>query len=168
MLSVLKKIFSGIGKVLGFRFSIPLLVLLIVLSLAALATIDFARKRPEVFGLIKGPSIIQQEEEELVRKVGELIELPMDEKPSVATVTEPEKLGNQPFFVKAKSGDKVLIFTNAKKVVLYRPSENRIVEVGAVNIGQEAATEEEVLESSPTPEPTQTPAPVPTEEATGE
>ena len=69
--------------------------------------------------------------------MGKLLALPSDEKPTVATITDVEKLKEQVFFKNAMNNDKVLIYTKAKKAILYRPSENKIVEVGAVNINQQ-------------------------------
>ena len=118
------------------------------------------RYRPEVLGLSKGQVQVQQEVDNLVEEVGKLIALPEDEKPTVATVTDVGAVKDQPFFAKAQNGDRVLIYTNARKAILYRPSENRILEVGLVNIKQQdegavegESTEEEAEESpSPTPE----------------
>jgi hypothetical protein len=84
----------------------------------------------------------QDEAREWVAAVGRLIVLP-DELPIIATVADPTKLTGQPFFQNAKKGDKVLIFNEARKAVLYNPSEDRIVDVAPLNIGQ----------SSPTPTP---------------
>ena len=88
----------------------------------------------------------------------------LDEKPTVATITDIEKVKDQPFFKNAKNGDRVLIFTNAKKAILYRPTEKRIIEVGAVNINQASPTpageptpEGETPAASATPEVTSTP-----------
>src|SRR3990170_2816002 len=49
-----------------------------------------------------------------------------------ATITSVylSKLDDQPFFAKAKVGDKVLLFTQAKKAILYDPIGNVVVEVG--------------------------------------
>ncbi len=70
-----------------------------------------------------------------------------DEQPTVATVTDPEKLQSQEFFRQAKAGYKVLIFTAAKKAVLYDPVGNRIVEVGPLQTNDKpeetTATDEE-------------------------
>jgi len=75
----------------------------------------------------------EQEIAALILKVGELIILPEGESPTVATVTNPELLRNQPFFANAKNGDKVLIYTRARKAILYNPASNKIVEVAPIN-----------------------------------
>ncbi len=77
----------------------------------------------------------QKEVANLVETVSKLILLPANENPTVATVTDPAPLSNQPFFANAKTGDKVLIYTSAKKAILYSPDENKIVEVAPINIG---------------------------------
>ncbi len=83
----------------------------------------------------------QEEVKRLVGDVGKLIELPNGEEPTVATITDIEKLKNQPFFQKAKNGDKVLIYTNAKKAILYDPNAHKILDVAPVNIGSSSARE---------------------------
>ena len=139
--------------------------LLAVLAIAG-ATVYAVRQKPEIFGLSKGSAQVQAEIDALVAEVGNLIALPSDEKPTIATVTDVEKVKDQPFFRNAKNGDKVLIYTNARKAILYRPSEKRIIEVGAVNINQEATptpSSEEGAEEEVTPTPTPTPEETPTE-----
>ena len=51
----------------------------------------------------------------------------------MATVSDPEKLKDQPFFAKAQKGDKVLIYSNSQKAILYSPTEDKIVEVAPIN-----------------------------------
>ncbi len=65
----------------------------------------------------------------LVSAVGKLIVLPEGEAPTVATVSDPEKLKGQVFFANAKKGDKVLLYANARKAIMYSPDQNKIVEV---------------------------------------
>lgn len=82
------------------------------------------------------PQAAQDEAKKLVAEVGRLIILPTNEQPTVATVTDPDRLRDQPFFANTKKGDKVLIYTNAKKAILYNPTERKIVEVAPITIGQ--------------------------------
>ena len=82
--------------------------------------------------------ISQQEVADLVTKVGNLYGgLPKDETPTVATVADPTALNSQPFFANAQKGDKVLIYNQARKAILYNPTENKIVEVAPINIGDQ-------------------------------
>lgn len=82
---------------------------------------------------------VQEEIKKIVAEVGKLIELPTGEDPTVATVTDITKLQDQPFFAKAKNGDKVLIYTNAKKAILYDPKEKKVLDVAPINIGSASA-----------------------------
>lgn len=87
--------------------------------------------------LLQNPTEAAKEEAKaLIAKVSELIELPANEEPTVATVSDKNKIKDQPFFQKAENGDKVLIFTQWKKAILYRPSTNKIIEVAPINLGQ--------------------------------
>src|SRR3989344_791488 len=76
----------------------------------------------------------QEETQKLLANVSALIVLPEGETPTIATVADPELLKEQPFFANAKTGDQVLIYTNARKAILYNPENNRIVEVAPINI----------------------------------
>lgn len=78
----------------------------------------------------------QNEQKKLIERVGRLIALPQGEQPTIATVSDIEKLKGQPFFASAKNGDKVLIYNNAKKAILYDPIADKIVEVGPVEASQ--------------------------------
>ena len=81
----------------------------------------------------------QQDASELVAAVGKLIVLPEGETPTVATVSDPDRLRDQPFFAKAKQGDKVLLYPNAKKAYLYDPVAGRLLEVAPINFGADSA-----------------------------
>ncbi len=75
----------------------------------------------------------QAEVKSLVAKVGKIMILPEGETPTIATVSDPEALRDQAFFVDAKKGDKVLIYSNAKKAILFDPSTNKIVNIAPLN-----------------------------------
>jgi hypothetical protein len=119
------------------------LIIVIVLITAVSGTIYLARTRPELLGINTTNESTDEvsEVERLVTEVGQIIALP-DELPTVATVTDAELTKEQPFFANAQNGDRVLIYSSAKKAYLYRPSEKRIIEVGVVNIDQQEANQE--------------------------
>lgn len=76
----------------------------------------------------------QTETGQLVSKVGKLVNLPSGETPTVATVNDATKLKTQPFFADAKNGDKVLIYNNSSKAILYRPSTDKIIQFSNLRI----------------------------------
>ncbi len=78
-----------------------------------------------------------QQEKELagiVREIGKVVYLPTDELPTLATVSDPEKLKDQPFFAKAAVGDKVLVYPTSRKAILWRPSTKKIIEISGINL----------------------------------
>ncbi len=70
---------------------------------------------------------------ELLERVGALVVLPSDEEPTIATVTDLTELQKQEFFYRAKVGDKVIVYPEAGKAILYSPTENKIVEMAPLN-----------------------------------
>lgn len=77
----------------------------------------------------------QKEVADLVGKIGKLVVLPAGETPTVATVSDPAALKDQAFFSQATKGDKVLIYAQAKKAILYSVSLNKVIDVAPLNIG---------------------------------
>jgi hypothetical protein len=93
----------------------------------------------------------QSENKQLVDKISVFMILPEGEEPTIATVSDREKLSEKDFFKKSENGDKILIYTEAKKAILYRPSLNKVIEVAPLlmdqkttetNIGED---EEEII-----------------------
>lgn len=70
------------------------------------------------------------EVDQILAKIENVLELPKTEVPSLATVTDPSKLKNQAFFAAAEVGDRVLLYTEAGRAVLYRPKTGKVIEVG--------------------------------------
>jgi hypothetical protein len=102
---------------------------------------DALKKNPE--------KVAQDEAKQIVAKLGQLALLPQGEEPTVATVTEPDKLKNQPFFIRAEKGDKLLIYNAAGKAYLYRPSIGKIIDATSFNPNQVEQVQKQ-------PEPAQT------------
>ncbi len=108
-----------------------------LLIVTALPTYYFYHQYQKSQKLLKNPTEAAKEEvKALIAKVGSLIELPTNEEPTIATVSDKEKVKDQPFFAKSENGDKVLIYTQGRKAILFRPSSNKIIEVAPINLGQ--------------------------------
>lgn len=130
-------------------FIVSILLFVVALSLA----IYFYNQYRSTQKLLKDPTLVAQEEiKTVIKEVGKLIELPKNEQPTLATVSDKTKLESQSFFKNAENGDKVLLYTNAKKAILYRPSINKIIEVSSINIGPNPTSSPNI---STTPSPTQ-------------
>ena len=114
--------------------------ILVVLLLGAVSAAYYFYSRAEA--LADPQAVALKEANELVLEVGKLISLPEGETPTVATVTDPEALKDQPFFANAKAGDKVLLYSTARKAYLYDPVAHKLIDVAPLNIGERAASEE--------------------------
>ena len=82
----------------------------------------------------------------LVKKVSKIMMIP-DEKPVIANINQAEELmKEQDFYVGSKNGDYLIVFTGAKKAIIYREDENKIINVGPVVMDQEKPNTTETKE----------------------
>ncbi len=128
---------------LSSKILLPILavVLLVAGGSAVYFYGGYVKARKEVASLKENPQQAAQEStQDLIAEVAKLIVLPTDEMPTVATVSDLSRLKNQPFFAHATVGDKVLIYTKAKKAILYNPPSGKIIEVAPLNLGDTQAS----------------------------
>jgi len=130
-MSSITKVMKNMKK----KFKIILLVFGVVIFLLAIGSAGYFYCQYQKVAKNDGAREIKQ----LVDTLSQFIELP-DEEPTLATVTDKTKLGNQPFFQNAQDGDKVLIFPSVQKAILYRPSTRKIIDIAPVNIETENFT----------------------------
>ena len=107
----------------------------------------------------KSTAADQKEIEALVAKVGRLMILPKDEIPQVAEINNATLAAKeQPFYVDAKNGDKLLVYLSLRKAIIYSPSRNLIVNVGPIYLDEDAAAAESVQPvAAPEPAPADAP-----------
>ena len=127
--------------------------------------------KKEVSELKNDPAVQAKEEvKTLVRKLSALVVLPEGEDPVVATVTDKDKLADQPAFAKAENGDKLVIYGQAGRAYLFDPNNSKLKDIIPVNIGDQGqvagATKDAKAKVTPTQKATPTPTPTatPTEE----
>ena len=103
---------------------VAVLVAVTVVFILASAWLLFDRQTRENIG---GPEPVGEEIRKMVERAASHAMFPEGEEPTVATVVDPAKLAGQEFFRRARVGDAVLVFRNAKMVILYNPESDRIV-----------------------------------------
>lgn len=74
----------------------------------------------------------EKEASSLVEMISSHYLFPVNESPTIATVSDPEALKTGSPFIGAMKGDKVFIFSQTGKAILYRPSIDKIVEIVSV------------------------------------
>lgn len=125
--------------------NLKLIIAVIIVALLVLAGVGYSvyqkgqQQQSANLSADAAQRVAREEVRKLVAEVGKLIDLPPGEDPTVATVTDVTKLKDQPFFQKAKNGDKVLIYTQARKAYLYDPAAKKIIDVAPINIGTGSA-----------------------------
>jgi hypothetical protein len=117
-----------------FTTRVNFVVTLTLVGAAALFAVLYFHSRAELGRMRQNsPANAANEVNALVKKISMHMALP-SEKPTIATVENTKKLTNQTFFKNARNGDKVLMYTQNKKAILYRPSEDKIIEVAYLNV----------------------------------
>jgi hypothetical protein len=145
-----------------FKILLTIILIFVVAVLVGGGIFYYARGNKQA---TIGASEASDEARQLVAIVGKVYDLPSGEVPTIATVSDVSKLSGQEFFKRAQNGDKVLIYTKAKKAILYRPSTNKIIEVGPVNINNEPEAEGDAKASTQSASPEQKDKAAPSESA---
>jgi cytoskeletal protein RodZ len=122
----------------GLFIAVIIIVFLGVIGFFIKRTSDLQKENAK---LSNPTEVARSQQEETITAVGQIAEVPQDEEPTVATVSDLSKLSGQAFFKNAQVGDSVLVYTKAKVAYLYRPSTNKIVNIAPLTLGDEAITE---------------------------
>ncbi len=113
---------------------------------------SYRQARAEVVRLssLKGQQeVVRQEADVLLEQVRAHLVLPEDEEPTIATISDVEVLAEQqPFFEGAQNGDKVLVYVQARKAIIYSPERDVVVNVGAVIVDESPVAQDELDEAT--------------------
>ena len=94
----------------------------------------------------------EKEIKSLVTKVSKLINVP-DETPVIATIIKADQLiAEQKFYAGSKDGDYLMVFPTAQKAIIYRESENKLINVGPIVVdpaAQQASSTPAAVEKAP-------------------
>lgn len=111
---------------------------LLIVSLAAFGWSFWSYQNVKKdLAILKDPQLAselsQKETSELIGKLSKLMVVPADRDPVVAVINDVEMLAaTQDFYVPAHNGDKLIMFQDSRKAVIYDEDDNRIVNVGPI------------------------------------
>lgn len=130
-----------------------LLLAVLILILAGLPSYYFYNQYQKAQALLQNPNLtVSQQEQDLVAKVGNLMVLPSNESPTIASVKDKTQLPDIPLFANVQNGDQILIYQKAQKAIVYRPSINKIIEVSPINLNSNSQTPVPTVQAqSPSP-----------------
>lgn len=81
----------------------------------------------------------QREAVNLAYRISDTVAVPAGEIPGLATVTDVSKLNRGGVLAGAENGDKLLLFYESGRVVVYRPSIHKVISVGPMILDASAA-----------------------------
>lgn len=105
-----------------------LLALLVVVAILIAVGLFWRRTRTAT-----KPSATPTSAAEIVSHLKTMADLP-DEAPTLAVVSDLAALPHESFFARAASGDRLLIFSNSKQALLWRPSSDKIIQFAPVTV----------------------------------
>lgn len=123
------------------KFLIVTVILLVSIPLILFLIKMFALRPTQEQVAQKEYKQAKEQAQVLSESVAKQTEVPQDETPNVATITDVTHLQNQDFFKEAQNGDKILIYEKQKIIVLYRPNQDRVIATAPVLFNQKPENE---------------------------
>ncbi|MEI7480265.1 MAG: hypothetical protein WCJ59_01435 [bacterium] len=124
---------KGIFRKIGAK-KISLIILVLIAVGGVWGTTHFYNKYKSL--TVDATAESMKETQRLVSELGKIMELPKGETPTVATISDKEKLKGQAFFTMAENGDVLFAYTASMKAILFRPSTSKIINVAPISINQ--------------------------------
>lgn len=137
---------SRSARPLPWRLAVEALLVLIIVALSFWIhslTQDKHDLQAKITAFNANPqATVEKQSQDIITKVGALMQLPQGETPTVANVSDAAAAKKQSaFFANAQNGDKVLMYAKAGEAILYRPSTNHIVLVAPLTFNQAGTTQ---------------------------
>jgi uncharacterized protein HemX len=129
----------------GNKLGLFILILIAIIAIAGFVWsfkkyVDTKKQLTAVTSVEGQQEMAKQEVQKLLEKVGKLIILPADEEPTVATIADVDALKKeQSFYADAQNGNKVLIYMQAKKAIIYDEERNILINVGPIFMNENIA-----------------------------
>lgn len=130
-----KQMKVGVSKFGFFNLKKVMVFLPMVVALVLAGFFYFKWQELKQDGVEMTQEEARKEIGEIVKKIGRLVLLPEGEIPVLVKIEDKDKISkNQNFFEKTENGDMMLVYKEAKKAYLYRPSEDKLINMAPVDI----------------------------------
>lgn len=119
----------------GMNWTLPALLIIVIIGFAwSFYSYSQAKQKLAVLTDPKQANELNAKQtEELLAKVSKLVVLPNEKNPVVATINDVETLAaTQDFYKDASNGQKLIIFTLARRAVIYDEAANKLINVGPI------------------------------------
>jgi len=115
---------KSIGRRQIFVYGFFGLVIALLMAYAIYTTIQYQ-------ALKKNPAVTNEDtNKRILTSLGKILKLPDDESPQVAAVEDKSKLGSDVFFKDVENGDFLVVYSKARRIIVYRESNNQIINQG--------------------------------------
>lgn len=113
-----------------------IIVILVLLLFVAAGTAGLLFVKYKQIADIKPGS----ERQRIIAKLQPVIELP-NEQPNLSTVLDTTKLTNPTLKQRARNGDVLIIYKSAKRLIIYRPSSDKVVDMLTIQKQSDGSSE---------------------------
>lgn len=119
----------------------------VIIVAASVGVSIFAVKKYQ--DIKKNPtSAVTETNKTLLDKLGKILQLPTGEEPQIASVSDKTKLANDPFFKDAENGDSLIIYSKARRIIIYRESVNKVINQGPFTINTQGKVKIAILNAT--------------------
>jgi hypothetical protein len=143
-----------------------LIIVTIAIIAAVLVVVTLSRKKDQSTiansdSQVQDSDLSEKEIAEIIKDIKDIILVPEDEEPLVATVLNAAELrAQQPFYGDVQDGDILLIYQSKQKAILFNPVQKKIINVGPLQFNEQAG------DAAIVPPPVVTPEEAPQEDDT--
>jgi hypothetical protein len=110
-----------------------LLVVVLVLVVAFVGYRVIKGDEVPSFEVAEGTQLSEEQIGDLLGRISRLIQLPEEKNPLIATINDAAALrAEQAFYRDAENGDQLVIFAERAMAVIYRPSADKLINVGPI------------------------------------
>ena len=117
------------------RLKLKWIIYLIVAVAIAYLTYGYVHTKNQLNAAKNPVTAGKTEIQQIQSQISDIVALPPNDTPTLATVSDANKLRSQIFFKNVQDGDKVLIYPKSGTAILYRPSTKKVIEYAPVNLG---------------------------------